>query len=173
MKKSLKTYKEVSEITGKTVKQLIQLSYKLQLQPRQIAGKAHFNDEQIEKLLDYKPPQRKSKQSRRKVSIIEEYLRVGSARKVASIMRIQKELVNKTVKEWRENDEYVTVDSSMNYTHSSDFDNVRRYGGKWVYDYNLNGVKYYKGGFETELDAFYELCKLKEGLKIGEERRDS
>lgn len=162
--KGLYSYKDLEPITNKSYKQLKQLSYRLQLFPRQIGGKSYFNEEQLQKIIDYRPPQKKSKSSRRKISIIEEYLRVGSARKVAFIMRIQKELVNKTVKEWEENDECIVVDSSLNFSSTSGIDNIRKCGGKWAYDWNKNRINYYKGGFETEEEAFYELCKLKESL---------
>lgn len=98
-----------------------------------------------------------------KVSIIEEYLRTGSARKTASLLRIPKERANETIREWKETG-YVTVESSMNFSEK-EYKNILKRGNFYNYLFTHKGQRYWKGGFKTEEEAFEALCKLKEELR--------
>lgn len=161
------TYKDLIEITGKNISQLRNIVYKLNISSKIIGGCSYFSADQMENIKNYTSPRRVNKYKKAKISIIEEYLRTGSARKTASLLHIQKELVNITVKEWKENNNEITVESKMNFS-DKEIKNILKRGEKYSYLWTYKGNRYWKGGFKTENEAFEALCKLKE--KIGREK---
>lgn len=165
IKLKLYSYKDIEKEYGLPQIKASKIAYKLQVERVVRGGKSLYPIHSVKQIIDFQPQRRKLEHHRRKITIIEEYLRQPSARKVANFLRIQKELVNKTVKEWEANDGYITVESSLNLSAPYQIKNIQRRGSKWLYSFTHNGVRYYKGSFETEDEAFEAMQGMKLNLK--------
>lgn len=158
------SYDDLAVITGKTKSQLIQLAHTLQIEKLYKRGSVVIPFSAAQQLINYKPSLKRPKENhRRKISIIEAYMSNESIKAVSRTLKINAESVRKAVEEW-EDTGYITVDSYINFAPKNNYTGIYKRGKVWGYDCKINKIRYQKAGFETEEQAFSELCKLKESL---------
>lgn len=157
------TYVQLKKITGKSVHTLRNTVYKLQIKNFLIKGVVHFDKQALETLENHFSP-KTLENSKRKIRVIESYLKHQSCRSVSKYCRVPKQAVSKIVEEWSK-DETITVESSMNYSEKIQNKGIFKKGAKWGFQIVNKGVKYYKSGFTCEKDAVDALYLLKESFK--------
>lgn len=76
--------------------------------------KLYFNEAQVSRIKSY--TRKKIKNDRIKITIIEEYIRRGTAQGVFKTLhpKVGRNYTQATVREWLENDHCIVVDSKMN-----------------------------------------------------------
>lgn len=158
------TYVQLKKITGKSVHTLRNTVYKLQIKNFLIKGVVHFDQNALETLENHFSP-KTLENSKRKIRVIESYIRHQSCRSVSKYCRVPKQAVGKIVEEWLNNDECITVDSSMNFGEKIQNKGIFKKGRLYGYCITNKGVKYYKSGFTCEKDAVDALYLLKESFK--------
>jgi len=159
------TYNQISKITGKSVSNIRSLAHKLDTERTLIKGVTHISKEDFETLQAHlQPKTSKTKNSRVKIRVMENYFKTYSCRAVARTCNLQRIAVGNIVKEW-EDTGCIVVDSSINFGEKIQNKGIFKKGKKWGYCIVRNGIKHYKSGFENELEAVEELTRVKEQIK--------
>lgn len=84
----------------------------LKLKGLQIGQKYYYDESDLNRIKHYA---RKNKNNhRRKITIIEFYLKQQSYRAVSETLNLRRNIITATVKEWFDNEGYITVESKMN-----------------------------------------------------------
>lgn len=154
------TYVQLIKLTGKSVHTLRNVCHKLDIPRFLIKGVTHISQDGLETLEAHFSP-KTLKNSRKKIAIIESYIKHQSLRSTGRSCNVSKPTVAKVVKEW-EIDGCITVDSSMNFAEKIQNKGIFKKGRKFGYEVNINKVKYYKSGFNSEREAVDALYELKE-----------
>ncbi len=112
------TYQQISKRYQIPVQTLTRRVHVLKLKGVCKSTKKHFNAEQIKQIVEYNPKAHFERNStinhRRKIKIIEFYLKFKSVRRTATFLNMSRYIVTATVKEYNEYGT-VTVESEMNY----------------------------------------------------------
>ena len=149
------SYLQLSELTGKTRQQITNAVFLLQLPTFLFRGEKRVTKKTKEVLIDYfnKPTVPLKKNPPKKISIIEQYIERQSIKAVSRTLKLNRQFVTETVKEWQKNDEYIIVDSSMNIKNNEHYTGVFQRGKKWCFELRIKGERFRKSGFNTEEEA--------------------
>lgn len=157
------TYPQLYKITGKSIPTLRNTCHKLEINRFLVKGVTYIDQSGLETLENYFSP-KTLENSKRKIRVVESYLKHQSCRSVSRICRIPKQTVAKIIAEW-EIDDCITVESSMNFSVKIQNKGIFKKGKLFGYCIVNKGVKYYKSGFTSEKDAVDALYQLKESFK--------
>lgn len=161
----MKSYKQIAKENNLSLNYVRRVSSLLDIKGQFYNSEIYLNGDQIKEILDYRSTNSNNKDNhRRKITIIEFYQNGRSCRQVAFTLNIYRRFVNAAVKEWKENDGYIVVESSMNNEPAAQKRNIHKIKSGWKYILTHNKVRY-RETFKTEEEAFEALQKLKLSLK--------
>lgn len=109
----MQTYSQIAENYKVDIKLVYRRVHLLKIKGRKDGREVKFTDTQINEILTYQPPTNSKTNDRRKIAIIEFYLRWGTGNKVSRFLNLHRNVVNSAIKEYKENG-YITVESKMN-----------------------------------------------------------
>lgn len=161
------SYKQISVITDKKVSNIRALVHKLGIKKYVVRGVTKIDKEGLSILEAHYAPKISKINNKYKLRVLENYFICESYRETSKICGIGRQTVKKIVEEWEETG-CIVIDSCINFPEKIQNKGIFYRGYNWGYSFMHKGKRYYKRGFEQELQAVEELYKLKEELRLNE-----